>query len=109
MKKIKKMVLLSIFLMFSKVVSAEPWSTLTNVIEVYPNTVGLVFVTSYANTQISTCDNGKRFSISKDHPNYDVMASAMLAAFMADEKIVFHIESGQNGCQPTIDRFRVLK
>lgn len=109
MKRTGKFILLSMCLVLSKVVSAEPWSTLTNVIEVYPNTAGLVFVTSYANTQISTCDNGKRFSISKDHPNYDVMASAMLAAFMADEKIVFHIESGQNGCQPTIDRFRVLK
>src|SRR5690606_3189624 len=109
MKKINAIILLSILLMFSKVVSAEPWSTLTNVVEVYPNTTELVFVTSYANTHISTCDNGRRFSISKDHPNYDVMASAMLAAFMAGEKIVFHIESGQNGCQPTIDRFRVLK
>lgn len=109
MKKINTMVLLSVVLMFSKALSAEPWSTLTNVIEVYPNAAGLVFVTSYVNAQISTCDNGKRFSISKDHPNYEVMVSTMLAAFMAGEKIVFHIESGQNGCQPTIDRFRVLK
>lgn len=109
MKNINLKILLCLCLTFSEAIWAEPWSTLTNVIEVYPNTTGLVFVTSYANTQISTCDNGKRFSISKDHPNYDVMASAMLAAFMAGEKIVFHIESGQNGCQPTIDRFRVLK
>src|SRR5690606_11605535 len=97
------------FLIFSTAATAEPWSEMADVTTVYPHTEALIFVTTYVNTQISTCDNGRRFSISKDHPNYDVMVSTMLAAFMGSKRITFHIESNQQDCQPTIDRFRVAK
>lgn len=67
-------------------------------------------MTTYANTELSLCDGGKRFVITKSHPNYEVLVSTMLAAFMSDKEISFNIDSGQQPtCSPTINRFLLYK
>lgn len=94
---------------FTTFVNAGSWSSTVNVTKLYPYNGGLIFNTDYVNTNISTCDNGTRYSISIDHPNYQVLASAMMAAFMAGNKVVFNINDQNPSCMPTINRFMVVK
>lgn len=87
---------------------AEFWSGQTKVTKVYPYNDGLIFFTQYANTEVSTCDRGTRFSISKSHPNYEVMVSTLLAAFMSDKSLTMNVASTAPSCMPTINRFIVI-
>ncbi len=65
-------------------------------------------MTSYKNTGISTCNVGTRFSIDKSHPNYTILVSSMIAAFMSGKEINFNITSGQQPtCAPVINRFLI--
>jgi len=108
MSKLKFVLAMTLF--FSSAVYADPWSTVSKITSLYPYSDGMIFRTGYKNESISSCDGGVRFSISKAHPNYDVMVSSMMAAFMADKKIKFYIDSGQSKvCEPTINRFMIFK
>jgi hypothetical protein len=104
------MMIAVVILFFSSMIHADPWSTITKITNLYPYNSGLAFMTGYKNESLSSCDGGTRFSISKIHPNYEVMISSMMAAFMADKAIKFNIHSGQSkNCHPTIDRFVIYK
>ncbi|MCF6337515.1 MAG: hypothetical protein L3J84_06130 [Gammaproteobacteria bacterium] len=103
--KSKFLLILSV-MFFSGVVFADPWSGRVEITHLYPYSDGLTFITNYENTEISTCANGARFSINKSHPNYTILVSSMIAAFMSGKKINFKISSGQQpSCEPEIDRF----
>jgi hypothetical protein len=109
MNLVKKAICGGCLAFFSISVNAYPWSGSVEITQVYPYADGLIFITPYTNTEVSTCDGGRRFSISKSHPNYDVMVSTMLAAFVGGKRISFYINSGQNTCAPTINRFFMAK
>ncbi|WP_341660213.1 hypothetical protein [Vibrio sp.] len=97
-------------LTFSCAVNAGPWSGEAKIRSLYPATGGLIFFTDYKDESISSCDGGTRFVISKDHPNYQVMVSSMMAAFVADLKIKFFIEPGQTRkCEPIVTLLQVYK
>ncbi len=93
---------------FSGAVFADPWSEQAKITMLYPYDEGLIFVTSYKNPEISTCNDGARFSINKSHPNYTILVSSMIAAFMSGKEIKFNITSGQQPtCKPVINRFAI--
>ncbi|TVZ37845.1 hypothetical protein P886_2191 [Alteromonadaceae bacterium 2753L.S.0a.02] len=106
----KKVVLLLILFLKAGQVSADPWSGTTRIKWLYPSADGLIFISEYANPDISSCENGSRYLIPLNHPNYNVLASALIAAFMAEKSISFNIDSDQpRSCIPTINRFHVYK
>jgi len=110
MKLFKGKLVACLGLLFCGIVSADPWSGNATINTLYPTTDGLTFMTSYVNTELSLCDGGKRFKIAKTHPNYDVMVSTMISAFMSGKEISFNIESGQQpSCAPAINRFLLSK
>ncbi len=110
MKQRYLLILSTIFFLGTGTASADPWSGMAEITSVYPHSGGLVFNTTYTNENLSSCDNGKRFSISKSHPNYETLVSTMLSAFMSAKKINFNIDSNQQlQCQPTINRFIMVK
>ena len=89
--------------------AATPWSPFVTITRLYPVKEGLIFLTTYADPDLSTCDRGKRFVINKSHANYETLANAMLAAFMADRNISFIPVAGQSPvCAPLIDRFTII-
>lgn len=90
-------------------VLADPWSGNTKITHLYPTSDGLVFMSEFANASISKCDNGKRWMIAKTHVNYDVLVSNLMAAFYSQKLITFNIDNNQSSCQPTINRFLVLR
>jgi len=105
-----KILIISLLACMALNVYSDPWSGTSEIMWVYPTTDGLAFITSYKNEGISSCDNGARYMISSKHPNYNVLSSALLAAFFSDKKISFNIDSGQEKtCSPTINRFNVYK
>ena len=106
--KYLKHIILVLCMTYVSVAYADPWSGYTNITGLYPYVGGLIFNTEYANQELSTCDNGHRFQIAIDHPNYQLMSSALLAAFISGKQVNFNIESGQQPtCQPKINRFMV--
>ena len=102
----KKLLLFLSFL--SSAALADPWSGWTKITHLYPHSGGLTFLSEYANTDISSCDHGKRFQIHKSHPNYEMLSSILIAAFMGNKEVFFNIDSNQSKtCTPTINRFMV--
>ncbi|MBW8184269.1 hypothetical protein [Shewanella nanhaiensis] len=93
----------------SNFAQAQFWSSNTKITKVYPYTDGLIFFTEYRNSDVSTCDGGTRFSIDKSHPNYEVMVSTLLAAFMSDKTMTMNVSSTTRACAPHINRFLVTK
>lgn len=94
---------------YTCVAIADPWSETTKVKTLYPYSGGMIFMSEYSNPEISSCDGGSRFQIAKTHPNYETLVSAMVAAFMANKRVWFNIDSGQSRtCAPTINRFLVF-
>ena len=87
----------------------ETWSGQTRLKQLYPYAGGLIFLSDYANTSLSTCDGGTRFQIAKSHENYEVMVSTLMAAFMADKIISFNVDDQLATCMPSINRFMVVK
>lgn len=109
--KVMRKILVGLFVLVASVtVNADPWSGKTKITTIYPSVDKLTFTSEYNNTEISACDNGHRFSIPMSHPNYDVLASSLISAFMADKSINFNIDSRQDlNCSPTINRLYVYK
>ncbi len=76
----------------------------------YPFGGGLIFYTSYADTEVSSCDGGKRFVVLSTHENYQVKASMLMAAFMAGKKISFRYDANhKRSCEAPASRFLVNK
>lgn len=97
-----------LFCLIGGLAQAETWSDITHVTQLYPYAGGLIFTTDYANESLSSCNEGKRFSISIDHPNYQVMVSAMMTAYVAGKSIQFNVDSQPKTCMPTINRFQMV-
>lgn len=89
--------------------SAEFWSGKTTITHLYPMSNMYVFNVTYSNP-LSTCDNGRRFSIDMANPNYNALVSSLVAAFMAGKEIDFNVDDAQgSGCAPSINRFFIYK
>ena len=86
--------------------AAEIWSGPTTITILYPSSDALAFMTEYSHPQ-STCDNGKRFMISMSNPNYDVLASSLLAAFYSGKTIRMNFVETGPSCAVEINRFYV--
>jgi len=92
-------------------VQGDVWSDSTKINAIYPSTGGLSFLTDeYSNTQLSRCDGGKRFFISRSHPNYEVMVSSLTTAFAAEKNVKLYIDKiDPTPCGASIDRFFVFR
>ena len=88
---------------------AEVWSGPTRIVSVYPTSTEYLFVTEYRNTTYSTCDNGGRWAISRNYPNYAAMVASLLAAFAADKQISIVIDELPPSCNGLVNRFHVYQ
>lgn len=88
---------------------AEIWSDTTKITGLYPVWDGYAFTTTYANSAYSTCDNAKRWFISKSNQNYSSMAASLLLAFAADKDIRMVIDEVPPNCQGSVNRFFVYQ
>lgn len=86
--------------------ATEVWSDQTVITALYPTSDTLLFNTEYSSPQ-STCDSGRRFAISMSNPNYDVLASALLAAFYSGKTIRMNFAETGPRCAVTVNRFLV--
>ncbi|MEM9102186.1 MAG: hypothetical protein AAGB12_07665 [Pseudomonadota bacterium] len=101
-------IVVSLFASFS--VSAVTWkdSGYVEITQLYPYDGGLIVYPKYADTSVSSCDNGTRFAIYSTEPNYNVKASLLVAAFMANKKVNLRYDAEQPKiCEPLINRFLV--
>ncbi|WP_394201673.1 hypothetical protein [Marinagarivorans algicola] len=107
----KKMISIMLFLLSAfSFAEAEKSSPYVVIERLYPFDRGLIFYTSYADTQVSSCDSGKRFAVLLTHENYQVKASMLMAAFMAGKKISFRYDANhRRSCEVPISRFLVNK
>jgi hypothetical protein len=97
-------------LLFSNPVLSDPWHGWTKITTLYPYSGGYIFMVESPLTEFSSCDNGRRFSIALGHQNYDAMVSSLLLAFASDYAIRVNLDARSGPtCQPTINRFMVLK
>lgn len=89
---------------------AATWkdSPYVEITKLYPYDGGLIFYTSHSDTTVSSCDGGTRFAIFDSSPNYQVKTSMLMAAFMANKKILFRYDSDQTKrCEASANRFIV--
>ena len=106
MKKIFTFVLLVVS---SSLAIADTWTNPSKINRIYPTDVGLnIVLEDYANKNLSSCNNGQRYLVPIDHPNYEVYASAMMMAFVSGKKVYMFIKNQALDCSLTIDRFMVL-
>lgn len=94
-------------LMFSFMAEATITSTWTKVTRLYPTSTGLMFNTEYKNTEVSGCEGGSRFSLNSANADYQVQASALIAAFMSNKEVLLYISELPVACHGTVDRFMV--
>jgi len=105
-----RFIVFSILVMVANFSYADPWSGWTKVSYIYPYSAGLNIITQYKNTELSSCDNGGRFFLPKTNANYQVLSSAIIAAFIAGKEINFNIDGEgitQPTCSPTLNRLMV--
>ncbi|MDX3775258.1 hypothetical protein QE250_14150 [Chromatiaceae bacterium AAb-1] len=107
----KNYFLLAVFLaVFSgSATSATIVSGWTKIIELYPTREGLMFITEYKNVSLSTCEDGARFALKPENPEYTTQSSAIIAAFIAQKEINMTIEVRPAACNGVVDRFRVRR
>lgn len=105
---IRKLFLLCVIFV-SSVCVADPWISSVKVVQLYPSSEGYIFIINDgALPELSTCSDGKRFSIALTHPNYDAMVSTLIFAFASAKTINLNLVSNQAPtCSPTIGRFSV--
>lgn len=87
---------------------AEIWSGETTITSLYPTSTGYIFTTAYANTNLSTCDNGRRWSISSSFSNYNAMVATLIAAFASGNRVTLNIDELPPSCEGHVNRFIVL-
>ncbi|HHF2890005.1 TPA: hypothetical protein ACVO0J_004854 [Vibrio diabolicus] len=84
------------------------WSGYVYIQKVYPSSDGLNFFPNYKDDSVSACDGGSRFILPLSTPNYEVKASALIAAFMANKKVTIAYNVKQTkSCSAIVDRFMV--
>ncbi|MBE0380407.1 hypothetical protein [Pseudoalteromonas prydzensis] len=102
--------LLLLCLLSSFYLESASWkdSPYVEVNKLYPFDDGLAFYTSYKDDNVALCDGGKRFYLPLTDKNYEVKASALLAAFMAKKKILIRYDLEQpKSCAAVVNRFLV--
>jgi hypothetical protein len=105
----KKIICIFVFCMCTAV-QAEPWHVYTKITHLYPTTTGYAFLVEAPLPERSLCDDGRRFSISLSHANYDAMVSSLLMAYAAEMSIRLNLVTGEAPtCSPSVDRFFVIK
>jgi hypothetical protein len=85
-------------------------SSYTDINQLYPVGTGMAFYTTYADASVSACDFGKRFIIPMTAENYGTKVSSLIAAFMANKKVLLRYDSDQpKACAAIVDRFIIAK
>ena len=102
-----KLIIMFLLLCSFSINAAWKSSPYLEILKVYPDDTGLIFFTSYSDTSVSTCDEGKRFYLPLDGKNYSVKASVLLSAYISKKKILFRYNSQQSGCAAIVNRFLV--
>ncbi|WP_061032630.1 hypothetical protein [Vibrio splendidus] len=90
--------------------SATTWkkSPYIDIKHLYPHDSGLIVLVDYKDENVSSCDNGSRFSISITDKNYSLKASALVAAFSSNKKVSLIYDPQQSKqCDANINRFIV--
>lgn len=84
---------------------SSPW---VNIKHLYPYDSGLIVIVDYKDENVSSCDNGARFGILITDKNYNVKASALMAAFSSQKKVLLRYDPQQTKqCEANINRFLV--
>jgi len=99
--------LVSSLIICSFMAEATITSTWTKVTQLYPTSGGLLFNTAYKNTEVSSCEGGSRFFLNPANADYQVQASALIAAFMSNKEVLLYISELPVACHGTVDRFMV--
>lgn len=86
--------------------ASEVWSTSTKIRSIYPTQTSLFFLTEYSSS-LGTCDAGGRFEIRNTDPNYEILSSALMAAFFGDYSIRVNNEDTGPRCALRVNRFFV--
>jgi len=74
----------------------------------YPHSDGLSFYPDYSDSNVSSCDGGTRFELVATDKNYNVKASALMAAYASGKKVLLRYDSSQpKRCAAIVDRFIV--
>lgn len=101
----KKLIMITM-LIFINFANADPWHGYTKITHLYPSNDGMIFMVEDPLPEFSACDDGKRFLISINHPNYDVMVSSLLLAYSVGKSIRINLNTISNTtCSPSINRF----
>lgn len=101
---------LLMLVMVSSSVIADPWHEYTNIEQLYPSFDGYYFIVGTPLTSQSACDNGKRFHIKLDHPNYDALVSSLMFAHATGKKIRMNIDGNSTPqCSASVNRFTIEK
>lgn len=90
--------------------SATTWksSPYVHIKHIYPYDSGLIVLVDYKDESVSSCDSGSRFSIYITDKNYSVKASALMAAFSSNKKVLLRYDPQQTRkCEANINRFLV--
>jgi hypothetical protein len=88
--------------------AAEVWTPWTTVSTLYPNSGGLAFMTTYANTSLSNCDGGSRWVIEPTHATYSLLSASLIAAYLAGKQVMLNITvSSGVPCAGVVNRFMV--
>lgn len=87
--------------------AAEIWSDWTTITMLYPASGNFFFNTAYANTSLSTCDGGTRWTISSSYPEYKTLVAVLTAAFMAGKEVTLNITVAPAACAGQVNRFVV--
>lgn len=97
---------LIVFLGFNSMYAlADPWHGYTKIIYLYPASDAFHFLVVDGLPEYSACDNGKRFSVPLNHPNYQALISSLMMAFASDRHIRINLDSRSGAvCSPTINR-----
>lgn len=89
---------------------ADPWHGYTKIIHLYPASDAFNFLVEDPLPEYSACDNGRRFSVPLDHPNYQALISSLMMAFASDRTIRMNLDSRSSAvCSPTINRVFVRR
>lgn len=108
LKYMKKLPLFAFFSLLSMATIADPWlpeTGYTTVTNLYPAWNDLSFMVADGNADYSTCDGGKRYAVRIDHPNYQVLSSAIMMAFVANKPIRFNLMTdAPKSCSYPINR-----
>lgn len=101
-------VLLSIILCASANAADWKWSGYVSIYKIYPTSGGLSFFPNYKDNSVSSCDDGQRFTLPLSALNYEVKASSLISAFMANKKVTIAYDRKQvKSCSAIVDRFIV--